>query len=133
MIPIRDQKGFTLIETIVLIVLAGILLPAIIVPFVAAIKGSGQPEVATKAIYLAQQKLEEFLKYAYNQPALSPVSLTPYTSADSSEYQWQWSIQLVDSNFNPLAVDRGYKKILIRVRDPENRTYELQAVVTNFP
>lgn len=129
----RKQQGFTLIEIIILIVLAGILLPAIIVPFVAAVKGSGQPEMASKAIYLAQQKLEEFQKYAYDQPALYPVTLTPFTITDLPDYRWQWSIELVDSNFNPSAVDRGYKRILVRVQDPENRSYDLIAVITNFP
>lgn len=130
---LKTQKGFTLIEIIILIVLAGILLPAIIVPFMAGIKGSGQPERSTTAIYLAQQKLEELRQFAYDQPSLHPVSLTPYTPADLPEYSWQWSIELVDSNFNLAATDRGYKRILIRVRDPENKTYELWAVVTNFP
>lgn len=129
----RKQQGFTLIEIIILIVLAGILLPAIIVPFVAAVKGSGQPEMASKAIYLAQQKLEEFQKYAYDQPALNPVALTPFTITELPDYRWQWSIELVDSNFNLSAVDRGYKRILVRVQDPENRSYDLIAVVTNFP
>ena len=39
------NKGFTLIEIIILIVMAGILLPAIIVPFVAGVKASGKPEM----------------------------------------------------------------------------------------
>jgi hypothetical protein len=27
----------------------------------------------------------------------------------------------------------GYKRILIRIRDPQNDTYEVYSVVTNFP
>ncbi len=131
--PKKNQEGFTLIEIIILIILAGILLPAIVVPFMAGIKGSSEPEMATKAMYLAQQKIEEFLKYAYDQPALAPVALTPYTPTDLPDYRWQWSIALVDSNFNLVGVDLGYKRILVRVQDPERRTYEIWAVVTNFP
>lgn len=129
----ESNKGFTLIEIIILIVLAGILLPAIVVPFMAAVKGSSEPEMASKAMYLAQQKLEEFLKYTYDQPSLQPIALTPYTPAELPDYRWQWSIALVDSNFNTVGVDMGYKRILVRVQDPEDRTYELWAVVTNFP
>ncbi len=56
------HKGFTLIEIIILIVLAGILLPAIIVPFATGVKGSGKPEMVNKAMFLAHQKMEEFMK-----------------------------------------------------------------------
>ncbi len=135
--PKKDYQGFTLMEIIILIILAGILLPAIVVPFIAGIKGSGAPEMATKAMYLAQQKLEEFLQYAYDQPPLQPIALTPYTPSELPDYRWQWSIALVnvdnDNSFNPAGVDMGYKRILVRVQDPENRVYEIWAVVTNFP
>jgi prepilin-type N-terminal cleavage/methylation domain-containing protein len=127
------KKGFTLIEIIVVIVIAGILLPVIVVPFVSAVKGSGKPEMATTAIYLAHQKMEGFMKFNYNDPTLNTTALTPYANADIPSYQWQWEIVYVDSNFNPSATDLNYKRILVRVRDPNNDTYEVYSVVTNFP
>ena len=127
------SKGFTLIEIIVLIVLAGIIIPAIVVPFAAGIIGSGKPEVVTTAMYLAHQKMEEFTKYHYSDTTLNPIALTPYADADLSGYQWQWEIILVDNNFNTSATDVGYKRILVRVKDLENDTYEIYSVVTNFP
>lgn len=126
------SKGVTLIEVLIVIVMAGILLPGIIVPFVSAVKGSGKPEMATTALYLGQQKMEEFLKYGYDHPALTPVALTPYVNADLSGYQWQWEIVLVDHQFNPSASDVGYKRILVRVKDGENDPYELHAIVTRY-
>jgi type II secretory pathway pseudopilin PulG len=128
-----NDKGFTLIEIIVLIVMAGILLPAIIVPFVTGVRGSGKPEMATTSMYLAHQKMEEFMKYNYGNVTLNPTALTPYANADISSYQWQWEIIYVDNNFNTSATDVGYKRILVRVKDPENDTYEIYSVVTNFP
>ena len=127
------NKGFTLIEIIVLIVMAGILLPAIIVPFVAGVRGSGKPEKATTAMYLAHQKMEELMKFDYGQAALNPTALTAYANADISGYQWQWEIVYVDNNFNASGSDMGYKRILVRVKDPENDTYEVYSVVANFP
>ena len=62
---LRNKKGFTLIEIIVLIVMAGILLPVIVIPFVTAVKNSRQPEMAATAIYLAHQKMEDFMKFNY--------------------------------------------------------------------
>jgi hypothetical protein len=118
---------------IVLIVMAGILLPAILVPFVASVKGSGKPEMASKAMFLAQQKMEEFMKYDYSQPALNPVALTPYTSTDFPGYRWRWSITRVNSDFNPSGPDVGYRRILVRVQDPQNSVYEIISVISNFP
>lgn len=127
------NKGFTLIEIIILIVMAGIILPVIVVPFVASVKDSEKPEMATTAMYLAHYKMEEFMKYNYNNAALNPIALTAYANAPISNYQWQWEIVLVDNNFDTSGTDVGYKRILVRVKDPENDTYEIYSVVTKFP
>jgi len=134
------NRGFTLIEIIVVIVIAGILLPVIIVPFVSGVKGSGKPEMVTTAMYLAQQRMEELMKFDYSKsPELDPTALTAYTPTGISGYQWQWQRLYVDSNFTIVGDgiqstnDRGYKKILVRVSDPDNDTYEVYSIVTNFP
>ncbi len=129
-----DKKGFTLIEIIILIVMAGVLLPAIIVPFATGIKNSGKPEMVTTAMYLAHQKMEEFIKYNYCNAALNPTALTAYAATPIAGYDWQWEIMYVDSNFaNPdLVTDSGYKRILVRVRDPMLIIYEIYSVVTRW-
>jgi type II secretory pathway pseudopilin PulG len=134
------KKGFTLIEIIILIVMAGILLPTIIVPFVSAVKGSGKPEMVNTAMFLAQEKMEELTKNEYLEPPLDPISLTSYADiAGFSDYQWQWEILYVDSYFNVVgdgiqpSNQRGYKRILVRVKDPQNDTYEISSAVGLFP
>jgi type II secretory pathway pseudopilin PulG len=130
------SKGFTFIELIILIVMAGILLPIIAMPFVTAVKGSGKPEMVTTAMFLAHQKMEEFTRFEYPNAALNPTALTAYANIPGfTGYQWQWEIYYVDSDFaNPdLGTDRGYKRILVRVKDPMNDTYESCLVVSNFP
>jgi len=131
------KRGFTLIEILILIVMAGILLPAIVVPFVTGVKGSGKPEMATTAMYLAHQKMEEFMKYNYCDAALTPADFAAYAAAPISGYTWQWSIYYVDNNFaNPvLTPDSGYKRIIVRVRDPMlsiYEIYEIYSVVTRW-
>jgi len=130
-----NKKGFTLIEIIVVIVMAGILLPAIVVPFVTGVRGSGKPEKVATAMYLAHQRMEELMKFDYGNAALNPTALTAYAPAPISGYQWQWEIMYVDSDFaNPdLVTNRGYKRIFVRVMDPENDTYQVYSVVTDFP
>ena len=128
-----NHQGFTLIEIIITIVIAGILLPVIVVPFAAGVKGSGKPEKTTTAMFLAHQKMEEFMKYDYSNAALNAIALTPYANAGMANYQWQWEIIYVDGNFNTSATDVNYKKIHVRVMDPDSNTYEVYSVVTNFP
>jgi Tfp pilus assembly protein PilE len=136
-----NNKGFTLIEIIVLIVMAGILLPAIIVPFATGIRGSKKPEMVTTAVYLVHYKMEEFMKYRYLNSALNPTAMTSYADISGfSGYQWQWEIYYVeDSSFNVVGDGiqatnhRGYKRIFVRVKDPMNDTYEIYSVVTFFP
>ena len=132
------NKGFTLIEIIVLIVMAGILLPAIIVPFATGVKGSGKPEMATTAMYLAHQKMEEFMKFDYGKtPELDPTSPISLQNSPISGYQWGYEILYVTSSdlmtgsVNP--PDTNYKRIRVQVTDPESSTYEVYSVVTNFP
>ncbi len=134
------NKGFTLIEIIILIVMAGILIPVIIVPFATGIKGSQKPEMVTTAMYLAHQKMEEFMKFRYLDHALNPTALTPYaTISGFSGYQWRWEILFVDSDFNVVgdgiqpSNHRGYKRIMVRVRDPEMTEYTIYSVVAFSP
>jgi type II secretory pathway pseudopilin PulG len=135
-----NNKGFTLIEIIVLIVMAGILLPAIVVPFATGVKQSRKPETVTTAMYLAHQRMEEMMKFDYGKtPELDPATLTAWQNTPISGYQWQWERLYVDTNFNVVGDgiqptnNRGYKRIRVRVRDPDNDTYEIYSVVTRFP
>lgn len=123
---------------IVLIVMAGILLPAIIAPFVTGVKGSGKPEMVTKAMLLAQQRMEELMKFNYSRPELNPTNLTPCPTPAPTGYQWRYEILYVPNNdlmaagsVNP--PDTGYKRIRVQVTDPEGTNYDVYALVTNFP
>ena len=130
-----NKKGFTLIEIIILIVMAAILLPAIIIPFATGIRKSTNPEITTTAMYLGHQKMEEFMKYNYCNPALNPTALTAAANIPGfSGFQWQWSIYYVNTTFaSPgLVTDTGYKKISVFVSDPMSSTYEIDSVVTRF-
>ena len=128
-----NKRGFTLIEIIVLIVMAGILIPTIVVPFATGIRGSGKPEVVTTAMYLAHQKMEDLMQFNYNwAPDLTPGTYPP-TAAPISGYTWQWVISYVTNTFAASGSDVGYKMIQVTITDPQSSTYNVYAVVTNFP
>jgi hypothetical protein len=119
--------------------MAGIIIPVIVVPFATGIRGSNKPEMVTTAMYLAHQRMEELMKYDYSISYLNTTTSHPTTYVDVDavrfpNYQWQWDIVFVkQSDLNPPSSDVGYKKILVRVKDPQNDTYVIYAVVTNFP
>ena len=134
-----DKKGFTLIEIIILIVMAGILLPAIIVPFATAVKGSKKPEMVTTAMYLAHQRMEELMKFDYGKtPELDPTDFVAFPTGVAN-YPGENEIHYVNNNFTVVGDgiqptnDMGYKRIIVRVRDPETTAYEIYSVVTSFP
>jgi type II secretory pathway pseudopilin PulG len=131
------NRGFTLIEVIILIVMAGILLPVIIIPFVTGVKSSGKPEMATKAMYLAHEEMEYRMKYNYGEPQLNSINLTACQISPPSGYQCQYEILYVPSGDlnapGALSPDTTYKRIRVRVSDPQNDPYEIYSVVTKFP
>jgi len=118
--------------------MAGIIIPAIVVPFATGIRGSNKPEMVTTAMYLAHQKMEELMKFDYSRaPDLTPGTYT-LPAPPIAGYTWQWVIEWVVPNpagndFIGSATDQGYKRILVRVSDPESDTYDVYSVVTNFP
>ena len=130
---IINPKGFTLVEVIIFVVVAGVVASTIFIPLMTALKGSMFPEKVATATYLAQQRMEFFTKNSYGSEQLSIISLTDYTSADISGYQWRWEISHVDEDLANSLVDAGYKLILVRVKDPDGGEIELQTVVTLRP
>ena len=128
-----QNRGFTLIEIIVLVVLAGIIIPVIVVPFATGIRGSGKPEMVTTAMYLAHQKMEELMKFDYDRaPDLTPDTYT-LPAPPATGYTWQWVISYVDNSFAASGSDVGYKMIQVTVTDPQSSIYNVYAVVTHFP
>jgi type II secretory pathway pseudopilin PulG len=130
------RRGFTLIEIIVLIVLAGIIIPVIIVPFATGIRGSNKPEMVTRAMYFVHQRMEELMKYNYNNAALNVTGgFVAFTTGGEPNYLGQNEILYVNNDLSTPAASPGvgYKRIIVRVTDPETSTYEVYGVVTNFP
>ena len=84
--------GFTLLELIVFIVVAGIFIPLAYVAFMAVARGSMTPENVMTARFLAEGKLEDITKDTYLnlQGEQASYSAVPGYAG----YQWRWTIQL---------------------------------------
>jgi type II secretory pathway pseudopilin PulG len=118
-------------EIIVLIVLAGIIIPAIVVPFTTGIRQSRKPEMVATAMYLAQQKMEALMEFNYCQSSL--VTGTYNTTINGNTVQWTISYVTSAANFPTSTTgDVGYKEIVVTVTDPQGTTYTVSSVVTRF-
>jgi prepilin-type N-terminal cleavage/methylation domain-containing protein len=130
-----DRQGFTLIEVIIFIVVAGVLASGIFIPFLTGLKGGMAPENIITASYLGQAKMEGLTKYTYININLAPLPLTAYAQVDATyfpNYQWQWEIKYIDENSTDSPCDVGYKQILVRVKDPDGGEFVVTSIVTNF-
>jgi type II secretory pathway pseudopilin PulG len=126
-----EKEGFTLIEVIIFIVIAGIILPTIVVPFATSVKQSLTPQKIATATYLANQRVEQFTKNAYD---LIQTEVQPYAAITGfPNYQWSWNVKWVDSDLKNSATDVGYKHISVMVKDSDNHEIELQTLVTRRP
>jgi type II secretory pathway pseudopilin PulG len=84
-------KGFTLLELVIFIVVAGIFIPMAYIAFMAASRASLNPEAVVAARFLAERKLEDITKDTYlglQGEQASYVAIPGYTG-----YQWRWTIQ----------------------------------------
>jgi prepilin-type N-terminal cleavage/methylation domain-containing protein len=127
------QEGFTLIEIIIVIVLAGIIIPVIVVPFVTGIRMSNQPEMVTTAMYFAHKRMEELMKYNYCNPALNVTGgFVAFTTGGEPNYTGQNNISYVNNTFTASGSDVGYKMIQVTITDPQGSTYNVYSVVTRF-
>jgi type II secretory pathway pseudopilin PulG len=128
-----QSRGFTLIEIVVLIVMAGIIIPAIIVPFATGIRESNKPEMVTRAMYYAHQRMEELMKYNYCNAALNVTGgFVAFTTGGEPNYTGLNNIAYVDNTFIASGSDVGYKMIQVTVTDPQGSTYNVYSVVTIF-
>lgn len=75
------QRGFTLVEVIIFIVVVGIGLAGILLVSQISVKSSADPMVRKQAMALADSILEEILQKEYCDPNSADLIATPHTCA----------------------------------------------------
>jgi len=132
------NKGFTLIELIMFIIIGGIFLPASILAFTSAMSNFSTPDYAVKARFLAEKKVEELTKDAFDPG--TPTQ--PYVTTGYAGYQWKWTVCNTRSSEINLACSavhtKGgdydlYKRIEVTVLMPGNITYDVNTLISRRP
>lgn len=62
---VRSERGFTLMELVMVVTVTGILSSTLVTPFISGIKQGTRPEIYATATYLAQEKIEELRSSGY--------------------------------------------------------------------
>lgn len=108
----RQERGFTLIEIIILIVLLGVFMAGIMSPFLTSVSRSGQPEIVASAVYLARERLEQLQTVAYGG-IVNEASAA--LTGNYTVFSRQVTVTLVDANMNVSGSDVGYKRVVVTV------------------
>lgn len=109
------DRGFTLIEVILFIVLVGIVMSTVMAPFVTSVIRMEHPEIVAGAMFLVKEKLEQVQPLTY-----SAVQDEPRASlgGNYASFEREVRVTLVDANLSPSASDQGYKKVTVIVYHP---------------
>ncbi len=91
---VKSEKGFTLLELIMVTVVVGILSSTLIMPFMSGMKQGTRPEIYATATYLAHKEIEELKNAGYtnttgilgNVPSTLTLNGRNYTEDSIREY-----------------------------------------------
>jgi type II secretory pathway pseudopilin PulG len=107
----HEISGFTLIETVVIIVVVGIFMATIVMPFVEGVRETRRPEIVATAHFLAVEKLEELTTTAY--ALLSDEARA--VIAGFTDYDREVDVTYVDSDLADTGSDQGYTRVTATV------------------
>ncbi len=91
----RDEKGFTLIEVLITIVLVSVSLSALATLSASVIRGSQQSQHVTGSITLMQDKIEEFKNTAYAALATGSETGIKMDGTTGGPYDRAWTVTVL--------------------------------------
>ena len=145
------SRGFSLIETVIFIVLAAIVIPIFYLTTQPVIKDMMTPTSYVKARFVAERKMEQLMAYSFVDTTLAVgnVAASPVTNdaafptTEYRNYQWQWAINYLDcdnagngcagyvgSSLTTVTYATNYKQIDLTVTGPQGVTYRATGAVT---
>lgn len=126
------QKGVTLVELIIIMVVIGIAFPTIISPFLTSVKGAVQVETYSRMSYLASQHMELTLSQDHSTWWTALPTSTPTTvTLDGVNYTLSRTLTYVDQNLASTGgTPSSYIKIVVTISEPTGKTVSLQGLIT---
>ncbi len=123
---LRYERGFTLIELIMIIVITGIAIIPISNMILEGVRGTIDSNIAAIAPSLAMEKMEETKQLAFSSVSASSGTLSsPFT-----DYSYTVSVGYVDENFNTTGSSL-YKKVDITIQYVSGYSLALTTVISD--
>ena len=127
--------GFTLIEAVIFIVLAGALVPIILMGVDMALRRSSEALAtcrnAAVADSILRKNIEAMIGLEYTDSGLDVVTDQSLTIKEAG-FSGTYTVAYIDENIEESAGDVGYKKITVNVTSPEGTDYAINAIVTSW-
>lgn len=116
---IKNSRGFTLVEIVVLLIVAAIILPALILPFVEGVRDFNQPVVQGTLAFLAQEEMEsKIICQDYDD-------ISPWSSTEIDGFPGYSSSCTVE------VIETGTKRIIVTVTEG-GQSIELETIKTDW-
>lgn len=137
-----SSSGFSIIELITFIVIAGIFVPLAYIAFSSATKSAAVPEHVITARFIAEQKMEEITRNPFEgiiiESKCYPTDDPGPNVSVPTGYQLEWTVDKVDdySSISSLIASAdyaNYKIITVNVKTPDNFEYKVYTIVTKRP
>jgi len=131
----RAQKGFTLIEVVLAIVIIGIALTGLLTLYQNVVNHGSQSEEYVTAAYLTSSKMEEIIADKDNQGYAFVIDSNYSTSENLTApfLGYTRTLNFVEVDPNDLTTpqaDSGYKRIVVNVTSPGGAVVTYETLLT---
>ena len=127
------SKGFTLIELIIFIIIAGIFLPATYVAFSASMRSATQPEDLTRARLLAEEVMELATNKKFsNIPTGTFTCDTIVTNVPPGYEPCTLTLSPITSLGGRTLSANNYIQISVSITTPQGNAFESTGMVTRY-
>jgi prepilin-type N-terminal cleavage/methylation domain-containing protein len=135
---VRNHGGFTLIETVITLVVLSIAAVGVLSVFTVGIKGSANPGLVSQATHLAQEKMDEAvaLKKSGGFDAVVSVAAGPFVPAVPG-FTWSRTVFCVNAgslntNIGAPPCATGYAHVTVTVTNATIGNLNLDGLVANY-
>ncbi len=132
------SKGFTLIELIIFIIIAGIFLPATYVAFSSSMRSATQPEDYTRGRLLAEEVMELATKRGFSQLSIDVTSVPTCNAIGATVppgYNCTYTPEFRSFNgsaFSFSGTPTNYIQIDVSITTPQGNTFKSTGMVTSY-
>ncbi|MFH1039072.1 MAG: hypothetical protein V1789_10450 [PVC group bacterium] len=122
-----NAPGWTLIEIVVILIVAAIILPALIFPFIEGVRGLNMPVISGTLALLAQEEMEKKV-VCLSYELVNGWASTPF-SAPFGDYS---STCNIDPNASFGTINEGLMEITVTVTHIDGQTLSLVTVKSDW-